>query len=68
MLVELFEWLGVVCFKYMEYGLCGGVEFDGSCEVVLYVCVFFEVLMVRWCGSIFWVEFVFFVGCMCDCL
>jgi len=34
----------------MEYGPCGGVEFDGSCEVAPHPCVFLELPTVRWHG------------------
>src|ERR1700712_1965958 len=35
----------------MEYGPCGGVEFDGSCEVSAHACVFLDVGVVRWRGD-----------------
>lgn len=38
------------CPKHMEYGPCGGVEFDGSCEVSPHPCVFLETPTVRWHG------------------
>ena len=38
------------CPKQMEYGPCGGVEFDGSCEVGAFRCVFLETPTVRWHG------------------
>ncbi|MGA1837260.1 methylenetetrahydrofolate reductase C-terminal domain-containing protein [Herbiconiux sp. 11R-BC] len=38
------------CPKHMEYGPCGGVEFDGSCEVGEFRCVFLETPTVRWHG------------------
>jgi len=38
------------CPKHMEYGPCGGVEFDGSCEVADFRCVFLEMPTVRWHG------------------
>jgi 5,10-methylenetetrahydrofolate reductase len=38
------------CPKHMEYGPCGGVEFDGSCEVSPAPCVFLAVPTVRWHG------------------
>jgi 5,10-methylenetetrahydrofolate reductase len=34
----------------MEYGPCGGVAFDGSCEVADFRCVFLEAPTVRWHG------------------
>ncbi len=34
----------------MEYGPCGGVEFDGTCEVSPHACVFLELPTVRWHG------------------
>ncbi|HEY8912132.1 methylenetetrahydrofolate reductase C-terminal domain-containing protein [Lacisediminihabitans sp.] len=36
------------CPKRMEYGPCGGVQFDGSCEVSPQACVFLETPTVRW--------------------
>ncbi len=39
-----------LCPKNMEYGPCGGVEFDGTCEVAAYRCVFMDVPTVRWRG------------------
>ena len=38
------------CPKLMEYGPCGGVEFDGSCEVSPARCVFLDLTTVRWHG------------------
>lgn len=38
------------CPKRMEYGPCGGVEFDGRCEVAEHACVFLDVPTVRWAG------------------
>ncbi|RFA16018.1 hypothetical protein B7R22_04575 [Subtercola boreus] len=35
----------------MEYGPCGGVEFDGSCEVSEHRCVFVDAATVRWRGD-----------------
>jgi len=35
----------------MEYGPCGGVEFDGTCEVGDFACVFLETPVVRWHGG-----------------
>ena len=40
----------VACPKNMEYGPCGGVEFDGTCEVATHRCVFLDVRTVRWHG------------------
>jgi 5,10-methylenetetrahydrofolate reductase len=34
----------------MEYGPCGGVEFDGTCEVGDFRCVFLDSPTVRWHG------------------
>lgn len=39
---------GFSCPKKMEYGPCGGVEFDGSCEVSAHRCVFVDAPVVRW--------------------
>ena len=39
------------CPKHMEYGPCGGVEFDGTCEVADFRCGFLEVPTVRWHGQ-----------------
>jgi 5,10-methylenetetrahydrofolate reductase len=36
------------CPKRMTYGPCGGVDFDGSCEVSPHRCVFLDVDTVRW--------------------
>ena len=38
------------CPKRMQYGPCGGVEFDGTCEVADHACVFLETPTVRWSG------------------
>jgi 5,10-methylenetetrahydrofolate reductase len=38
------------CPKHMEYGPCGGVDFDGSCEVGDFRCVFVDTPTVRWHG------------------
>lgn len=38
------------CPKRMEYGPCGGVGFDGSCEVADHPCVFLDRAPVRWSG------------------
>jgi len=40
------------CPKHMEYGPCGGVEFDGSCEVAPHRCVFLDLPTVRWHGVV----------------
>ena len=39
------------CPKHMAFGPCGGVEFDGSCEVGEFTCVFLDGPTVRWPGS-----------------
>ncbi|MCU1482400.1 MAG: hypothetical protein JWQ19_3186 [Subtercola sp.] len=39
------------CPKKMQYGPCGGVEFDGSCEVAPNRCVFLDTPTVRWQGE-----------------
>lgn len=39
------------CPKHMEYGPCGGVEFDGSCEISPLGCVFLGEPTVRWHGA-----------------
>jgi 5,10-methylenetetrahydrofolate reductase len=36
------------CPKHMEFGPCGGVNFDGSCEVSPHRCVFLDSPTVRW--------------------
>jgi 5,10-methylenetetrahydrofolate reductase len=36
------------CPKHMEFGPCGGVEFDGTCEVGDFRCVFLDTPVVRW--------------------
>lgn len=38
------------CPKRMEYGPCGGVEFDGSCEAGDFRCVFLDAPAVPWAG------------------
>lgn len=38
------------CPKHMEYGPCGGVELDGTCEVAPHPCVFLDEPTVRWHG------------------
>jgi 5,10-methylenetetrahydrofolate reductase len=40
------------CPKHMEYGPCGGVEFDGTCEVAAHPCVFLGVPTVGWHGLV----------------
>ncbi|MHB1171438.1 MAG: methylenetetrahydrofolate reductase [Lacisediminihabitans sp.] len=40
------------CPKQMEYGPCGGVGFDGTCEVSPHRCVFLETPTVRWHGVV----------------
>lgn len=40
-----------LCPKRMQYGPCGGVEFDGRCEVAKHACVFLETPTVRWVGG-----------------
>ncbi|MBN9606169.1 MAG: methylenetetrahydrofolate reductase C-terminal domain-containing protein [Actinomycetales bacterium] len=42
--------LVAACPKHMEYGPCGGVGFDGGCEVAAFPCVYLEVAPVRWHG------------------
>ena len=39
------------CPKQMEYGPCGGVAFDGTCEVADHACTFVDVDTVRWAGT-----------------
>lgn len=39
------------CPKHMEYGPCGGVDFDGTCEVGDFRCVFLDLPTVRWHGD-----------------
>ncbi|MES2170990.1 MAG: methylenetetrahydrofolate reductase C-terminal domain-containing protein [Actinomycetota bacterium] len=38
------------CPKHMDFGPCGGVAFDGSCEVSPSRCVFLDLPTVRWDG------------------
>lgn len=38
------------CPKSMVYGPCGGVEFDGTCEVAPHPCVFLDAPTIRWHG------------------
>ncbi|MCS5736333.1 methylenetetrahydrofolate reductase C-terminal domain-containing protein [Herbiconiux daphne] len=40
----------IACPKHMEYGPCGGVEFDGTCEVGDFRCVFLDSPTVLWHG------------------
>ncbi|MDJ0335823.1 methylenetetrahydrofolate reductase C-terminal domain-containing protein [Salinibacterium sp. G-O1] len=40
----------IECPKHMQFGPCGGVEFDGSCEVSPHPCVFLDLPTVRWPG------------------
>lgn len=40
------------CPKAMAFGPCGGVEFDGSCEVAPHPCVFLETATVRWTATV----------------
>ena len=40
----------VACPKRMAYGPCGGVGFDGSCEVADFPCVFLDAAPVAWHG------------------
>lgn len=35
----------------MHFGPCGGVEFDGTCEVGEFACVFLDAPTVRWPGA-----------------
>ncbi len=42
----------VACPKSMEYGPCGGVKPDGTCEVADHACVFLELPTVRWHGVV----------------
>jgi 5,10-methylenetetrahydrofolate reductase len=39
------------CPKNMEFGPCGGVKFDGRCEVADHPCVFLDRPTVRWHGA-----------------
>ncbi len=39
------------CPKHMDFGPCGGVNFDGSCEVSPSRCVFLDLPTVRWAGE-----------------
>lgn len=39
------------CPKHMDYGPCGGVEFDGTCEIGDFACVFLPEPTVRWSGA-----------------
>ena len=41
------------CPKHMEYGPCGGVGFDGSCEIdAAHACPFVQLDTVRWHGVV----------------
>jgi len=40
------------CPKHMEYGPCGGVELDGSCEVSPRRCAFLDLPTVGWRGVV----------------
>jgi len=42
----------LTCPKHMEYGPCGGVEFDGSCEVSPQRCVFLDTATVGFHGTL----------------
>jgi 5,10-methylenetetrahydrofolate reductase len=42
----------LACPKHMEYGPCGGVEFDGTCEVASHPCVFLGTPTVAWHGLV----------------
>jgi len=42
----------LTCPKRMEYGPCGGVEFDGSCEVSPHRCVFLDTATVGFRGTL----------------
>ncbi|MEF2975779.1 methylenetetrahydrofolate reductase C-terminal domain-containing protein [Subtercola sp. YIM 133946] len=39
------------CPKHMTFGPCGGVKFDGTCEVAEERCVFVDSATVRWGGA-----------------
>jgi 5,10-methylenetetrahydrofolate reductase len=39
------------CPKRMDFGPCGGVNFDGSCEVSPHRCVFLDLPTVGWPGA-----------------
>ncbi|GAA1000404.1 methylenetetrahydrofolate reductase C-terminal domain-containing protein [Subtercola frigoramans] len=40
------------CPKSMTFGPCGGVEFDGSCEVSEHRCVFVDGETIHWGGAV----------------
>jgi 5,10-methylenetetrahydrofolate reductase len=42
----------LACPKHMEYGPCGGVELDGTCEVGDFRCVFLGTPTVPWHGVV----------------
>ncbi|MBK4346339.1 methylenetetrahydrofolate reductase C-terminal domain-containing protein [Lacisediminihabitans changchengi] len=42
----------LACPKHMEFGPCGGVEFDGSCEVSPHACVFLDTATVQFRGEV----------------
>ncbi|HWR86652.1 MAG TPA: methylenetetrahydrofolate reductase C-terminal domain-containing protein, partial [Rhodoglobus sp.] len=44
--------MDAVCPKHMEFGPCGGVAGDGSCEVGDFRCVFLDAPTVRWHGDV----------------
>lgn len=41
----------MTCPKTMTFGPCGGVDFDGRCEVGEHRCVFVDTPVVRWNGK-----------------
>lgn len=41
-----------ICPKSMVYGPCGGVRFDGGCEVAEHTCVFLGGELVQWSGDL----------------
>jgi 5,10-methylenetetrahydrofolate reductase len=44
--------MDAACPKHMEFGPCGGVGSDGSCEVGAFRCVFLDAPTVRWHGEV----------------
>jgi 5,10-methylenetetrahydrofolate reductase len=42
----------VVCPKHMEYGPCGGVDFDGTCEVATFRCPFVDTPTIPWASPL----------------